>query len=112
MEYAMHRHGPSCGPSFWQRQARDLVPAALLAFVVTVAIAASRLLPFGDAIVLVRLADTTPAAALAAAAAADAMLVDIPAPGFAVLHGDASHIRASTGLAALWTGSASCASRS
>ena len=94
---------PCCG------QARDLIPAAILAVAVTATIIASRLLPFGDATVLVRLADPTPAAALAAAAAADAVLVDIPLPGFAVLHGNASHIRASAGLATLWTGSASCA---
>ena len=86
--------------------ARDLLPAAAIAALVTLSLATARLLPFGVATVLVRAADA--ATALRVAASADAALVGIPAPGFAVLHGDAARVRAAAGLAVQWKGSAPC----
>ena len=91
----------------------DLVPAALLAGTVAAVLAGAELLPLGTATVLVRVAAAAPAdqlaTALAAAAAGDAALVSVPAPGFAVLHGDAARIRAALGLTVVWNGAAQCA---
>ena len=89
-------------------KALDLAPAAVISLGVTMATLAAQLLPFGTATVLVRLADAAPASALRAAAGADAALVAIPAPGFAVLHGDAARVRAALGLAVLWKGRPPC----
>ncbi len=92
--------------------ALDFAPAALIALTVTAALAGAELMPSGDATVLVRVpagGSGAPAdAALRAAAAADAAFVGVPAPGFAVLHGDASRIRAALGLTTAWKGSAPC----
>lgn len=87
----------------------ELAPAALLAASVTAALAYAQLVPFGDAMVLVRV-PPRPEAALMAAAKAGAALVSTPAPGFAILHGDASRIRAVLGLAVTWQGRAPCSS--
>ena len=89
----------------------DLLPAILIAAMTTGATTAMQLLPAGVATVLVRVADRSPAAALAIAAAADAALVSLPAPGFAVLHGDAARVRAAAGLAILWKGIPPCSRR-
>lgn len=87
-----------------------LIPAAMIALSVTAATAGAQLVPSGEATVLVRVSSGTPEAALAAAASADAALVRIPAAGFAVLHGNASHIRTALGLAVVWQGAAACSS--
>ena len=87
-----------------------LIPAALIALSVTAMTAGTQLVPFGQATVLVRVSARAPEAALAAAAATDAALVRIPAPGFAVLRGNASRIRALLGLAVVWQGTAACSS--
>jgi hypothetical protein len=86
---------------FWVHSASDFAPALLLGLMVTVASAAAHLMPFGTAVVLVRVADPAPRAALQAASLSDA--------GFAVLFGNASRIRSVSGLATLWTGKAPCA---
>lgn len=94
-----------------RQAAHDCAPAIALGVATLLAVMAGRLLPFGEATLLVRVADATPRAALAAAAAADAALVDIPRPGFAVLRGDAGHVRAALGLATLWKGLAPCSTQ-
>lgn len=86
----------------------DFAPALLIGLFSTGLMAATQLVPVGENLLLIRLGDTGPEAALAAAAAADATLVRVPAPGFAVLHGDAARARAAFGWATLWTGNASC----
>ena len=86
----------------------ELLPAAMLAGIVTVILCGVQLLPSGRTMLLVRVPVGGPRAALVAAAAADAALVSIPAPGFAVLYGDASHVRAALGLVIAWKGRASC----
>jgi hypothetical protein len=87
---------------------RDLAPAMLIGVCLTCAAASTQLVPIGEELLLVRLKDPGPDAALSAALAAEATLVTIPAPGFAVLYGDASRTRAALGLTTLWRGSASC----
>ena len=89
----------------------ELAPAVLITLAVTATLAGAQLLPFGKATLLVRTGIDMPAAAVAAAGVANATLVAIPAPGFAVLYGDASRIRKAVGLAVGWHGKASCASR-
>jgi hypothetical protein len=86
----------------------DLAPPTLLTLVVIGSLAAAQVMPLGVTTVLVRVSDTTTKGALLAAAAADSALVSQPAPGFAVLYGDASHIRNRLGLAVRWQGSAPC----
>lgn len=88
------------------RNLSDLTPAALITLLVTGVLISAQLIPVGEATVLVRLPADTPA--LSAAAAADAALVSVPAAGFAVLHGDAGHIRSVLGLAVTWQGAAPC----
>lgn len=72
------------------------------------ALIGARLLPTGEATLLVRVGEGTQGAALVAAAEADASLVGIPAPGFAIVHGDAARVRATLGMAVLWNGGAPC----
>jgi hypothetical protein len=88
---------------------RDLFPAGLIAAATGAALAAGQCLPLGDATVLVR----TPSSqsALLLAARSGAALVGVPAPGFAVLHGDAARIRAAAGFTSLWQGQAPCSNR-
>jgi hypothetical protein len=86
----------------------EVVPAASVSLLVTGALVAAQLLPAGEGTVLVRVAPDEGVAALRAAAAADARLVAIPAPGFAVLYGDAARIRRTLGLAVAWKGQAPC----
>lgn len=88
----------------------DFVPAALSGILVVAALIGARLLPVGEATLLVRLGNDTQAAALVAAAGADASLVGIPAPGYAIVHGDAARVRATLGVAVLWNGGAPCSS--
>lgn len=85
----------------------ELVPAAMLGAAVSLVLGAAQLLPTGEAMLLVRA--PTAEAALAAADRADAALVGIPAPGFAIVHGDAARIRGALGLAVNWNASARCA---
>ncbi len=75
---------------------------------VTALVCAAQLLPFGRTMLLVRVAGDGPGPALAAASVADAALVGMPAPGFAVVYGDASQVRRALGLAVRWKGSALC----
>jgi hypothetical protein len=70
---------------------------------------AAELLPFGKAMLLVRLPSEGVEAALTAAAFADAAFVSIPAPGYAVIYGDASQVRGALGLAVSWKGTNLCA---
>ncbi len=72
------------------------------------ALIGARLLPTGEATLLVRVGKDTQRAALVAAAEADASLVGIPASGFAIVHGDAARVRATLGMAVLWNGGAPC----
>jgi hypothetical protein len=86
----------------------DLVPAAALAVMVTAVVCAAQLLPFGRTMLLVRVLGDDTRAALSAASVADAALVGIPAPGFAVLYGDASQVRGALRLAVRWKGIGLC----
>lgn len=87
---------------------RDLLPALAMSLVATIAITASRLLPSGDGLVLVRLGPSGFSGALDAPDMADIALVDLPAPGFAVLRGDAAQIRSVFGAGLRWKGNAPC----
>jgi hypothetical protein len=89
---------------------KALVPASLLALLATAALALVQLVPMGQATVLVRLTSAEPLAALTAAALSDAVLLEIPLAGFAVLRGDAARIRAVAGLAVAWRRNAPCSS--
>ncbi len=86
----------------------DLVPAASIAVAVTAVVCTAQILPFGRTMLLVRVPGDGTGPALVAASVADAALVGIPAPGFAVVYGDASQVRRALGLAVRWKGIASC----
>ena len=86
----------------------EIIPAAMIALSVTATLCVAQLLPFGKTMLLVRVSQAGIATALADASRADAALVGIPAPGFAVLYGDASRVRQALGLAVLWKGKAPC----
>jgi hypothetical protein len=86
----------------------DLIPAAAIAVATTAAVCAAQLLPFGQTMLLVRVPGDGTGPALVAASVADAALVGLPAPGFAVVYGDASQVRRALGLAVRWKGTASC----
>lgn len=88
--------------------ASEIVPAAGLSLIVTAVLGALQLMPLGHGLLLVRVRGEDSGAALLAAAAADAALVSVPAPGFAVVYGDASTVRTALGLAVSWKGNASC----
>jgi hypothetical protein len=88
--------------------ARDLIPSTALTLCVCATIAAAHVLPLGRATVLVRVPQDE-RHALLKAAESGAALVSLPAPGFAVLRGDAARIRAHLGLSVLWQGAAPCA---
>jgi hypothetical protein len=82
----------------------------MLTLALTVVLTGARLWPIGQQTVLVRLGTTDPVAAVAAAAEAEAeaVLMDIPAPGYAVLQGDSTAIRSHVGLAILYKGFVPC----
>ena len=84
------------------RNAKDLVPALTIAASAAAALCAAELLPFGKTMLLVRLPREGVEAALTAAAKADAAFVGIPAPGYAVIYGEASQVRGALGLAVPW----------
>ena len=90
---------------------RDGIPAAMIAVFVTSAALAAHLLPYGRQAVLVRVVPADATTAVREAARARAVFVSMPLPGFAVLYGDATLIRAALGLAPLWTGNAPCTPR-
>lgn len=82
-----------------------MLPALLLGLCVTGSLCAAELMPTGREMVAIRVAHES---ALRMAAASGADLVSLPAPGFAVLYGDARRIRAVAGVAWHWTGHAPC----
>jgi hypothetical protein len=86
--------------------ASDLLAPFLITTFTGAAMALAQCLPLGSATVLIRAA--TPDMALALAARSGAALVALPAPGFAVLHGDAARIRGNAGRTTLWQGAAQC----
>ena len=86
----------------------DLLPAATMSGIVLSVICGVQVLPFGTARLLVHVQGRDLGAALAVAARADAALVSAPAPGFAVVFGDAAHVRAALGLAVVWKGRPPC----
>ncbi len=88
----------------------EILPAVGLALSVTAMIGAMQLMPLGEGLLLVRVGDEDPRSALMTAAKAGAALVSIPAPGFAVVYGDAARVRKAVGLAVTWKGNALCAS--
>jgi hypothetical protein len=90
---------------------KALAPAATIAVLAAGALCAAELLPFGKTLLLVRLPTPGVGTALAAAAAADSAFVAIPAPGYAVLYGDASKVRAALGLAVPWKETSQCSPR-
>jgi hypothetical protein len=83
-------------------KAKDLVPAVIIAVSAAAALCAAELLPFGKTMLLVRLSGEGVGPALAAAAAANSAFVGIPAPGYAVIYGEASQVRGALGLAIPW----------
>ena len=93
-------------------QIAEFAPAAFIALVVVAGSITAQMLPQGQATLLVRVPPNLREAPLLAAARADAALVAIPAPGYAVLHGDAARIRSVSGLAVVWQGIATCSSSS
>jgi len=98
---------------FYPRDMRliDILPAISMTLVVTLVLGCLPLLAVGETTVLVRVPPGEPAAALRIAAAAGAVLVSEPSPGFAVLFGDAARIRNVTGLAVTWKGAPACVQR-
>ena len=90
------------------KAARGLVPAMIIAVSAAAALCAAELLPFGKTILLVRLSTEGVGAALAAAANADSAFVGIPAPGYALVYGEASQVRGALGLAVSWKGPNLC----
>lgn len=86
----------------------EVIPAAGLALSVTAILCGLQLMPSGTGMLLVRVHGEESRSALMAAAMADAAFVSIPAPGFAVIYGEASKVRTALGLAVLWKGNASC----
>ncbi len=89
----------------------ELAPALGLAVIVTGALCAAQLRPTGTQMLLVRADDE--GSAVAAASASGAALVGVPAPGYAVLYGDAARVRQAAGLAVPWRrGALGCAGAS
>jgi hypothetical protein len=86
----------------------EIIPAAGLALSVTALICGMQLMPFGRGMFLVRVHDSDPTAALMQAASAGAAFVRSPAPGFAVVYGEAARVRAALGLTVPWIGNAPC----
>jgi hypothetical protein len=85
---------------------RTFFPAALIALCAALVPATAALLPMGETMMVVRVAPDGGAAR--AAAAAGAALVRVPAPGYAVLWGDAARARRALGLVADWKGIGPC----
>lgn len=104
-------HTNTLSPRSTPHETGAYLPAALLSVVMLSAILVAQLMPVGRHMLLVRVGQTGPQAAIAAAAAADAALVSEPKAGFAVVFGDAATIRRSFGIAVLWNGDPSCSSR-
>jgi hypothetical protein len=86
----------------------EIIPAAGLAVAVTTVLCGLQLVSFGQGMLLVHVRGDDLKSALMAAALADAALVSIPAPGFAVIYGDATKASTALGLAVPWKGSAPC----
>ena len=90
--------------------AASFLPAGLIGFIAVLPVLAMRLMPLGPGTVLVR-TGAAPGSAAEAAVRSDALLMSIPASGYAVLSGDASRIRAVAGLAVKWDPLRLCRSR-
>jgi hypothetical protein len=86
----------------------EIIPAAGLGLSVTAILCGLQLMPSGTGMLLVRVHGDDSRSALMAAAMADASFVSSPAPGFAVVYGEASKVRAALGLAVPWKGNAPC----
>ena len=86
----------------------EIIPAAGLALFVTAILCGLQLMPVGYGMLLVRFDSKDPSSVLVAASTADAEFVSIPAPGFAVVYGEASKVRAALGLAMSWEGNVPC----
>jgi hypothetical protein len=86
----------------------ELLPAALTALLTVAVLCVAELMPFGRAMLLVRVPSTGAEGAMIAAASAGAALVSVPSPGYAVVYGDAAKVRGALGLAIPWKGLASC----
>lgn len=84
------------------------LPALLLCGCVLLGASASRLLPRGGSprVLLVRLPDDRAATMLGVAGAADARVLSVAAPGWALLLGDAARARALLGTFAVLAGDA------
>jgi hypothetical protein len=85
-------------------------PAGLIGLIAVLPSLALRVLPTGPATVLVR-TGAEPGAAADVAVRSGAVLMSVPAPGYAVLTGDGSRIRTVTGLAVQWNSIFLCRSR-
>ena len=86
----------------------EIIPASGLALSVIATLCGLQLMPFGKGMYLVRVDGEDPGSALMAAATANAALVSNPAPGFAVVYGEASEVRTALGLALPWKGNPPC----
>ncbi|MBK1658192.1 hypothetical protein [Paracraurococcus ruber] len=87
---------------------RDTLPALALCVLATAALGLSRLAPAGDGPALVRLGPAGLARLAQDPALAEIRLLDLPAPGLALLRGDGARIRAAFGLALIWKGGRPC----
>lgn len=87
---------------------RDLLPAMVLSALATTFMLGGRLLPSGERPVLVRLGAEGLGELFRDPALAEVALVDLPAPGFAVLRGGAAAIRSAFGLTVAWKENPPC----
>ncbi len=102
------RSGGSSMPVPLSVRVSEIIPAAGLALSVTTILCGLQLMPSGIGMLLVRVHGDDARSALMAAAMADAAFVSSPAPGFAVVYGEASKVRTALGLAVPWKVNAPC----
>jgi|GEM_PF-4093448 len=98
-------------PETTSANAADLLPAVALMLMIVGMITGLQLMPYGRKMLLVRLHDADPQSALKAAAMAQAAFVGSPAPGFAIVYGQAARVRAALGLAVVWKGNGLCSAK-
>lgn len=88
----------------------QIAPAGLIGLLAVFPPIAMRVWPMGPATVLVR-TGAEPGAAAREAARSGSVLMSIPAPGYAVMSGDASRIRTVGGFAVRWDQPLLCRTR-
>jgi hypothetical protein len=93
-------------------RASELIPAVGLALFVMTFLCGLQIFPVGNKMLLVRVRNDEARSVLMMAGMADVALVAIPAPGLAVVYGEASKVRTAFGLAITWNGNAPCSPKS